>query len=59
MIKKLVKNPILDDIPDEQIDPILAVTLSDVLAIELTDAILKDKSLIRSKVIKSNKIVPL
>ena len=55
----MVKNPILDDIPDEQIDPILAVTLSDVLAIELTDAILKDKSLIRSKVIKSNKIVPL
>ena len=59
VIKKLLKNPILDNVPDQQVDPILAVTLSDVLAIELIEAINNNKSLIRTKVIKSNEIVLL
>ena len=38
VIKALIKNPTLDKVPDGTIDPIKAVTLSDLLGIDAIDA---------------------
>ena len=41
VLKKLLKNPILDKVPDGQIDLIKAVTLSDILGIDVVEAVRK------------------